>query len=139
MPQRNTKQRNLVLDAVRSRKDHPSADEIYLDVRKEDGRISRGTVYRNLNILAESGEITHVKVPSADRYDLRRDLHYHFFCTSCGAVSDVPIPYHEEYDRQAEEKTGFVIQRHRMVFEGLCSKCRAGAKQRVQIAKTVTE
>ena len=130
MPHRNTKQRSLVLDAVRSRDDHPSADEIYLDVRREDNRISRGTVYRNLNVLAESGEITHVKVPSADRYDLRMDCHYHCFCTSCGAVFDAPIPYHEEYDRQVEEETGFQIQRHRTIFEGLCPKCRAGAKEK---------
>ena len=61
---RNTRQRQLVLDAVRARRDHPSADQIYLDVRAVDGRISRGTVYRNLSILEESGEILHVKVLS---------------------------------------------------------------------------
>ncbi len=133
MLQRNTKQRTLVLEAVRSRKDHPSADEIYLDVRREDGRISRGTVYRNLNVLAESGEISHVKVPSADRYDLRMDRHYHCFCTSCGAVSDAPVLYREEYDRQVEEETGFQIQRHRTIFEGLCPNCRNRAKKEFRL------
>ena len=125
MPQRNTRQRRLVLDAVRARADHPCADEIYLDVRREDNKISRGTVYRNLNILAESGEITHVKVPSADRYDLRRERHYHCFCVSCGAVFDAPVSYREEYDRKVEEETGFQVLRHRTIFEGLCPQCRA--------------
>ncbi len=133
MPQRNTRQRGLVLDAVRSREDHPSADEIYLEVRKEDGKISRGTVYRNLNVLAESGEITHVKVPSADRYDLRTDRHYHCFCVSCGAVFDAPVPYHEEYDRQVEEETGFQIQRHRTIFEGVCPNCRDRAEGEIHL------
>ena len=122
---RNTKQRSLVLEAVKSRTDHPTADEIYLDVREKDDKISRGTVYRNLSILAEQGDISHIKVPSADRYDLRCDRHYHFFCTECGAVCDAPIPYKEEYDRIADEESGFHIERHRMIFEGVCSKCRS--------------
>ena len=122
---RSTRQRRLVLEAVKSRKDHPSADEIYLDVRKKDEKISRGTVYRNLNILDKDGDITHVRVPSADRYDLRLDLHYHMFCTGCGAVIDAPIPYREDYDRIVEAETGFSIRRHRTIFEGLCSECRA--------------
>lgn len=105
--------------------DHPSADEIYLDVRKQDGKISRGTVYRNLNILVDSGEITHVRVPSADRYDLRLDQHYHMFCISCGGVFDAPIVYQTEYDKKVAEETGFHIRRHRTVFEGLCPDCRA--------------
>ncbi len=127
MPRKNTKQRQLILEAVRSRADHPSADEIYLDVRERDSRISRGTVYRNLSILAESGEITHVKVPSADRYDLRREKHYHLFCTRCGAVYDAPMPYQEEYDLSVEAATGFRIQRHRTIFEGLCAGCQSQA------------
>ena len=48
---RNTKQRALVLDAVRARCDHPTAEDIYLDVRRQDDRISRATVYRNLRLL----------------------------------------------------------------------------------------
>ena len=119
---RNTKQRQLVLEAVRSRCDHPSADEIYLSVREEDDKISRGTVYRNLNILAEDDEILHVRVPAADRYDLRTDRHYHMFCTGCGAVCDAPVAYNESYDDMAES-SGFKIERHRMIFEGLCPEC----------------
>ncbi len=121
---RDTKQRRLVLEAVRSRTDHPTADEIYLAVREKDGRISRGTVYRNLSVLADSGELTHVRVPAADRYDLRLDLHYHIFCTGCGAVFDAPEEYDGGADRRVEAATGFSIERHRTVFEGLCPECR---------------
>lgn len=128
MQKRNTKQRELVLDAVRARRDHPTADEIYLDVRRHDGKISRGTVYRNLSVLCESGDITHVKVPSADRYDLRLDRHYHFFCVRCGKVTDVPITYNSGYDEEAESETGFEVIRHRTIFEGLCSECLAAEK-----------
>ena len=122
---RNTKQRRLVLEAVTSRCDHPTADEIYTDVHSKDDKISRGTVYRNLNILDESGEILHIKVPSADRYDSRLDRHYHLFCISCGKVSDAPLDYQEEYDAKVAGETGFRVQRHRTVFEGLCTACQA--------------
>jgi len=122
--QRNTRQRQLVLDAVRARRDHPSADQIYLAVRTQDGHISRGTVYRNLNLLEENGEILHVKVPGVDRFDSRVDYHYHLLCTGCGAVCDAPLPYHAELDRDLAGATGFEISRHRTVFEGLCPACR---------------
>lgn len=121
--QRNTKQRQLVLDAVRARCDHPSADQIYLDVRAIDDKISRGTVYRNLNFLAQNGELLHVKVSNADRFDCRLDFHYHLLCTECGAVCDVPLSYHGELDQQLAAKTGYVIERHRTVFEGRCPGC----------------
>ncbi len=121
--QRNSKQRQMILDAVTARCDHPTADQIYLDVRCKDDRISRGTVYRNLGILSENEEITNVKVPSADRYDLRLDRHYHIYCTGCGKVFDAPLNYHKEYDENIEKETGFKINRHRLIFEGLCPEC----------------
>ena len=127
--QRNTRQRQLVLEAVQDHCDHPTADQIYLDVRARDSRISRGTVYRNLGILEDNGEILHVKVPSADRFDYRTDLHYHLFCTKCGAVSDAPAEYDRELDERLSSATGFAVERHRTVFEGLCPKCREAGSQ----------
>lgn len=121
--QRNSKQRQIILDAVRARKDHPTADQIYLDVRKIDDKISRGTVYRNLGMLSEMGEISSVKIPSADRFDFRLDKHYHMFCIKCRGVYDAPIKYIDEYDENVSKKTGFIINRHRVIFEGICSNC----------------
>lgn len=123
--QRYSRQRQLVLEAVLSRRDHPSADEIYLDVRTRDSRISRGTVYRNLRLLSENGEIMHVKVPSADRYDWRLDKHYHLICTECGRVSDIALEYDPKFDERVFEETGYAINRHRIVFEGVCPECLA--------------
>lgn len=121
---RNSKQRQMILDAVKSRCDHPTADQIYLDVRAKDEKISRGTVYRNLGVLSENNDITNVKVPAADRFDSRLDRHYHIFCTGCGKVFDAPFKYREQYDEQIEKETGFKINRHRLIFEGLCTECK---------------
>ena len=121
--QRNSRQRQLVLDAVNARTDHPTADQIYLDVRAKDDKISRGTVYRNLSVLEDAGEITQVQLPTADRYDCRRDRHYHLFCTGCGKVFDAPLTYREDIDTRVAEETGFHVQHHLVVFEGLCPEC----------------
>lgn len=121
--QRNSRQRQLIFDTVMEHCDHPTADDIYLEVRAKDEKISRGTVYRNLGLLSEDGQITNVKVPAADRYDSRADRHYHLFCTGCGRVFDSPLSYHEEYDVLVAQDTGFQISRHRMIFEGLCPDC----------------
>lgn len=121
--QRDTRQRREVLEEVMRRCDHPTADEIYLSLHATDPKISKGTVYRNLNILSANEEITHVRVPGADRYDSRLENHYHMICMSCGRVVDAPIEYDSGFDREAAAGTGFKVNRHRMVFEGICSLC----------------
>lgn len=121
--QRNTKQKQLVLSAVQARCDHPTADQIFLDVRAADSKISRGTVYRNLNQLSESGAVTRVKVPGADRFDSRLDRHCHLICEVCEKVCDAPLPYDEQSDIALTETTGYRINRHLIVFEGICPEC----------------
>lgn len=120
---RETKQRRLVLEAVQSRCDHPTAEQIYEDVHALDPKISHGTVYRNLNCLSEDGVICHVRVPGADRYDLRTDRHYHMFCIKCKKVIDAPYPYKAYLDEEIAEQSGYKIIRHRLFFEGICPEC----------------
>ena len=121
--QRSTKQRKLVYDTVQALRDHPTADEIYLTLRSVEPKISRGTVYRNLNLLTENGEVRHVAMPDADRFDWRTERHYHLRCTQCGAIVDAPMPYRAELDSQLAQDTGFQVRRHHLVFEGLCPDC----------------
>lgn len=64
--QRNTRQRQLVLDVVRGRRDHPTAEQIYQSVREQDAHVSRGTVYRNLNLLCDNREIYRVVMSNSD-------------------------------------------------------------------------
>lgn len=120
---RNTRQRQLVLDAVRARCDHPTAEDVYRGVHAIDEHVSRGTVYRNLNLLAETGVITTVKAPGAMRFDRRCDGHSHVVCRQCGSVADTPLPYDPALDEQAGALTGFAVEAHSLVFEGLCPQC----------------
>ena len=122
---RNTRQRKLVLDAVRARCDHPTAEDIYNDVHAVDEKVSRGTVYRNLNLLDETGTISSVKTPGAVRFDWRTEAHNHVTCRVCGAVMDAPIPYDASIDAAVAAETGFEVDIHSTMFEGVCPACRA--------------
>ena len=132
---RNTRQRALILETVQKHRDHPSAEQIYTEVRAISPRISRGTVYRNLNLLSETGSIRHMEMPDADRFDWRNDRHYHLRCTGCGRVIDVPIDYQEGLDQALAEQTGYLMVFHHTAFEGLCPDCAEHRGQENQIAQ----
>lgn len=122
---RNTVQRALVLDAVKKLHHHPTSADIYDAVRREHPSISRATVYRNLNVLAEQGELRRVEVPSgADRFDYRIAPHYHVRCSACGRVWDADLPYFENLTARPEQARDFEVQGHDIMFTGLCAQCR---------------
>ena len=122
MNRRNTHQRQIVLDAVKSRCDHPSAEQIYQQVKSIDPNISLGTVYRNLAVLADEGLILDVKLAGADRYDLTTMPHNHFVCEHCKKVFDIDIPYECNMDC-FQNDSGFLIHSHQTIFTGLCPEC----------------
>ena len=123
MQRRSTRQRQIVLEVVRGRCDHPTAEQIYQAVAEQDERISRATVYRNLAILVEDGEVYEVETPGANHYDLRCDPHPHIACTQCGKVFDVLQDHDFGIDQMAAETTGFKMVTHQVVFQGICPEC----------------
>ena len=125
MLERNTLQRQLVYTAVMSLGCHPTADEVYASVIREHPSVSRGTVYRNLNRLAESGLLRKIRVgDSADRYDGTLSGHYHIFCNRCGSFLDIDYPYLKRLNEEIEQSTGFLLDEHDIVFTGLCPACK---------------
>lgn len=124
---RNTIQRQLVIAAVRFLSEHPTADEVYERIIMEYPDISKGTVYRNLNSLVESGLLRKVAVPNgADRYDHMLDKHYHIKCSECGAFMNVKnMEYIEDLDAKIGSLTGFSMSNHEIVFNGVCPECSA--------------
>lgn len=121
---RNTKQRQLILGLMEENYSHPTADEIYDRAREQEPRISRGTVYRNLNVLNESGEIRKLHMPSGpDHFDCRVDNHYHFLCRSCHKVVDVNLPYKESLNDSPPDLNGYTTEWHRLILVGLCPEC----------------
>jgi Fe2+ or Zn2+ uptake regulation protein len=124
MIRRDTKQREAILKALRNTRSHPTADQIYDEVRKDISNISKGTVYRNLQILQDDGAITELKLnDTLSRYEVKQESHYHFRCEKCGRVSDIDMPINIELNQQVEKRTGLKISYHQLEFRGLCKDC----------------
>jgi len=121
---RTTQQRTIILEEVRASKSHPSADELYSRVKKRLPRISLGTVYRNLEILTQLGEIQELKLSgSLKRYDWNPRKHYHIRCINCDRVDDAPIAPLNQIEDDLYETTVYEIIGHNLEFTGLCPDC----------------
>ncbi len=120
---RMTRQRAIILEELRKVKTHPTADEVYSIVREKMPRISLGTVYRNLDFLAETGEILKLEsAGSTKRFDADTSWHQHVRCTECGRVGDVMHPQ-EVPSTQNIQVEGFSITGARIEYDGICAQC----------------
>ncbi|MHB8171286.1 MAG: Fur family transcriptional regulator [Thermincolia bacterium] len=119
-----TKQKQIILDVLRSTKSHPGADWIYEQARKELPNLSLGTVYRNLGVLRDMGEILELNYGSTySRFDGNPVNHYHFVCLSCDQVSDIEMEVEDSLNGQVEEMMGCRVKYHRLEIYGTCSQC----------------
>ncbi len=118
-----SRQRECIKSFLLSRYDHPTADTIYMNVRKEFPNISLGTVYRNLALLASLGEIIKITVDGADRFDAHVEPHSHFICKNCHQVLDLHVENEELIQAQAQKNFPGQIEGHVVQYFGLCSTC----------------
>jgi Fur family ferric uptake transcriptional regulator/Fur family peroxide stress response transcriptional regulator len=124
MNKRNTIQRSLVLKTVKELQFHATADEVYDTIVKKHSDISRGTVYRNLNLLSDIGEIRKLEMPSgADRFDHICHEHYHTRCIKCGRVFDVEMDFIADLETNIKDTHGFKFTGHDIIFKGICPEC----------------
>ena len=123
--QRNTPQRRIVLEELRKVTSHPTAVELYELVRNRLPKISLGTVYRNLDLLAEWGAIQKLTFGGREaRFDGNADRHYHARCLRCGRVDDLHGLPAQSTVKEPKEVGGYEILGHRLEFVGNCPDCR---------------
>ncbi len=121
---RLTTQRQIILEELSKVKTHPTAGEVYDMVRKRLPRIGLGTVYRNLELMAENGMIMKLEVGGTQkRFDATTDAHYHIRCSCCGRVDDIDVPVIDSLVDAAAENSSYQILGHHIEFTGICSKC----------------
>lgn len=121
---KNTKQRQQILNVIRSSEGHLTAEQVFTRLRDQDELIGIATVYRNLNLLYQNHLINRVQHPDYGFvYDKNVDDHYHLRCVRCNRLFDVEMEHQDDLDRQAEQLTGAKISGHKMVFEGICADC----------------
>lgn len=123
---RMTRQREVILQELRGVTSHPTADDVYEMVRAKLPRISLGTVYRNLEMLAETGIIQKLEVSGTQRrFDGNPDTHDHIRCSVCGRVDDLPSNSRVVLDERARIQSGYRIEGYRIEFVGTCPQCAA--------------
>lgn len=121
---RNSKQRQAIARVLMNTKCHPTADWVYEQVRKEIPNVSLGTVYRNLKMMKDQGQILELGLAGAlSRFDGNPQNHYHFRCDRCGRVYDIDEPIDSSMDERVAMSTGFTVLNHRLEFRGLCNDC----------------
>ena len=121
-----SRQRQAIKDYLASTKEHPTADMVYLNVKEDFPNISLGTVYRNLGLLVDLGEV--VKISTAegrDRFDGTTTPHNHFHCVGCTQVLDLDLDMthiHQINEIAANSFNG-TIESSSTLFYGTCDQC----------------
>ena len=118
---RYSRQREIVSDILKGRKDHPTADMIYTSAREIEPNISLGTVYRNLKLLADEGQILTLETEDKRlHYDGDTSRHSHFICSRCGKIIDLfkPAKTPTEINELNLKVTG-----EKCVYYGYCTDC----------------
>ena len=130
---RMTSQREIILEELKKTTSHPTADELYLQVKKRLPRISLATVYRNLEKMAELGLIQKIEAAGSQmRFDGNPEFHYHIRCIHCGKVDDLsiePIEAIEELTKAKGEINGYKLLSYKLEFIGICPKCQTTAEK----------
>ena len=121
---RMTHQREIILDELRRSKTHPTADELYERIKKKLPRISLATVYRNLEILSETGLIKKLEISGRQkRFDWNPQDHDHVYCTKCHRVDNIPTETAPLLSIEPNQQKGYRITGCRIEFYGLCPNC----------------
>lgn len=121
-----TSQRRAVLEALAETRGHPSAEDIYLTVKKKNPRVALGTVYQALSVLEEIGVIGSKHwSESPTRYDLNIEPHLDIRCAGCGEVSEIPGVELGELEEDIRNNTPYEVTRAMVVIEGLCPACQS--------------
>jgi Fur family ferric uptake transcriptional regulator len=124
--QRQTRQRQLILNTLRGLNTHPTADELYLLIRHEMPSLSLGTVYRNLEKLSAEGLVQKIHGEGGSRrYDGDLAPHHHARCRRCGHLEDLPGPLPPPPLDGLPDLGGFEVHGYRLELLGLCAGCRA--------------
>ena len=120
----NTNQRRVIMEELRKLKCHPTADELYGIVKQRLPKISLATVYRNLGLLADAGEIRRIEQAGRqNRYDGDTSIHYHLRCRKCGAVEDLQMENPQSLNRDLTKVLTGRVSNVKVEFDGYCVDC----------------
>lgn len=121
---KHSRQREAIKSFLLTRKDHPTADVVYSNIRETFPNISLGTVYRNLTLLSDIGEIQRLHLgDGVDHFDADTSSHNHFICRACGQVIDLMMENFDFINQSAGVNFDGEIEGHMTYFYGRCPDC----------------
>lgn len=122
-----TSQRRAVIEALKASKGHPSAEDVYLQVKKNNPKVALGTVYQALSVLEKIGVVGSKHwADSPTRYDLNVEPHLDIRCRNCGRVSEVQNVGLGHLESDIRQNTPYEVTKTMLVIEGVYPECRAG-------------
>ncbi|OSB10498.1 Fur family transcriptional regulator [Paraclostridium bifermentans] len=120
-----SKQRELILNAVKDNTVHPTADFIYDYLKKDNPNLSLGTVYRNLSQLVNHGYIQKVSMPGLpDRFDSNVIEHNHMVCDVCGNIQDIHSDILKNIPSAISNELDIEITSCTVILHGICKNCK---------------
>lgn len=122
---RYSKQRENIKKGLEKFCIHPSAEELYMNLKPQNQNLSLATVYRNLNQLAECGEIKRIDGLSGQvHYDHNTSEHFHIICIGCGKIMDLPKEMSQSLKEILNRQDEFEILSYDILVKGLCKQCK---------------
>ncbi len=119
-----SRQRELILKTLKENAIHPTAEQLCELIRREEPTVSLATVYRNLNLLSENGMIKKIEgLDGMAHFDHQTHDHYHFICTKCNRVFDIPYDITPDLAKDVENRTGLTVVAYDISFRGICKHC----------------
>lgn len=127
-----SKQREQILEVLKSTYTHPTAYELYMLVHKKYPNISKSTVYRNINVLVNNGDIVRIaRIGNTDKYDFIHTNHHHVICTLCGNVFDFEYSFDDsQLISKIWEQTQVDTSLACITIEGICNDCKSQKTRR---------
>ncbi|TCS79894.1 Fur family transcriptional regulator [Tepidibacillus fermentans] len=122
---RFTPQRVAIYHYLSQSDKHPTAEEIFKELKKKFPSMSIATIYNNLKAFKYAGLVQELALKNTTRFELNSGFHYHVICQHCGEIKDLHYPVFEDVQQFAKQHTGFQIYSHSIEFQGICETCQA--------------
>lgn len=128
-----TNQRAIILDYLKENHEHPSVEDVYKFVRQKLPRISKKTVYSNLQFLSDERLIQEVQVKGVQRYEPKLDPHHHLICRRCQRINDLKSGELFSHAMEtAKDVDDFEVESVSVNFYGICKDCKEGERWKMK-------
>ena len=130
-----SKQREVILESIKENRIHPTAEEIYQLVIQKEPKISKSTVYRNINILLEQGSIRKITmVTGPDRFEYQQEEHQHIICENCGKIMDFCYNFNiPQIEKKITSQLKNTFEINNVILYGICEDCKSKTKNKEEL------